>query len=261
MSAAGLRAQLRSGDLVVAAEATSASSGSIEILCGMSFDLVVIDARHAAVSPYSDELERLVRAADAHGGAVVVRVGQNTPGTINRVMNDGASGVIVAADDEEAAARAVRSVRYPPDGFRGAAPVVRAAHFGLVPWDDYREATNAARPVIISIESAAALDSITQLSATDGVDAVLLDVFNLGLALGTNLTPESEHIAGVLTELRNAQRIVGVTLPSPDDGAAWRDAGCSLIVIGNDVAAYAAATRSLRATLDAVPSTLGRTTS
>lgn len=256
MSVPRLRQRLRDGELVLAAEAVSASPGSIELLAGLSFDALVIDARHAAVSAYSAELERLVRAAEARQAAAVVRVGQNTPGTINRVMNDGAQGLIVAAADAASAAHAARSLRYPPDGFRGAAPVVRAAHFGLVPWDDYRSATNADRPMIISIETQAGLEAIDEIAAVEGVDLVLFDVFNLGLALGEPPSPDGQPFASIIDRLTVGGCRVGVTLSQPEGAERWRDAGCTFIVVGNDVTAYAAATRELRASLDVVPTRL-----
>ncbi len=251
-----LRARLRAGELLVAVEAASASAGAVEVMAGLDFDMIVVDARHAALSPYSGELERVIRAADLHRKPALVRVGENTPGTINRAMNDGAAGVVVAVDDPHKSAVAAKSVRYPPLGFRGAAPVVRAAGFGLTPWDDYREATNADRPVIASIESAEGLEAVSAIAAQDGIDAVLLDTLNLSLSLGlSSLSPPTQDgaIGSAVGELLAAGHVVGVNLASPGDAATWRDAGCTLLVIGTDVGAYADATASLRAELNSVP--------
>ena len=251
-----LSGRLGSGDLVIAVEAASGSAGSVEVMGGLSFDAIVIDARNAAISPYSNELERVVRAADVNGMPALVRVGENTPGTINRVMNDGAAGVIVAVDDPRSAAMAAKSVRYPPMGFRGAAPVVRAARFGLTPWDDYREATNAHRPVIASIETSAGLREISDIAAVEGIDAVLLDGLNLSLSLGESPfhSPAQTHAIGsAIEELRAADRVSGVNLPSPQGAEEWREAGCTLLVIGTDVGAYVEATAALRADLESVP--------
>ena len=252
--------RLKAGELVVGVEAASGSPGSVEVVGGLSFDFVVVDARYAAVSPYSDELERVIRAADVNGMPVLVRVGDNTPGTINRAMNDGASGVVVAVDNAEDAELAAKSVRYPPFGFRGAAPVVRAARFGLTPWDDYREATNSQRPVIGSIESVAALENVAEIAAVEGIDAVILDGLNLSLSLGETPFHSPAHndaIGGAVAQLRAADRVVGVNLLSPNGVEAWRDAGCSLLIIGTDVGAYAEATTALRSDLDSVPTRLG----
>ena len=248
--------QLCSGDLVIAVEAASGSAGSVEVMGGLSFDAIVIDARNAAISPYSDELERVIRAADVNGMPALVRVGENTPGTINRVMNDGAAGVIVAVDDASSAALAAKSVRYPPMGFRGAAPVVRAAKFGLTPWDDYREATNAHRPVIASIETGAGLGEVLEIAAVEGIDAVILDALNLSLSLGeTSLYSPAQinAIGSAVEKLRAADRVIGVNLPSPQGAEEWREAGCTLLVIGTDVGAYVEATAALRADLESVP--------
>lgn len=250
-----LRAALRAGSTMLAVEITSGSAAATELVCGAGVDTVVLDARHAAVSPYSDDLERIVRAADTVGTPAIVRVGDNTPGTINRAMNDGASGILVAVDRPASAAAAVAATRYPPHGHRGAAPVVRAARYGLTPWDDYRRATNDDRPVLVSIEHVEVLGDVGAIAEVPGVDVVVFDVFPLLVAAGEDGDPAvvPAMLAAPMREVLERGVTLGAVAAEPDSAPALLAAGCSFVVLGSDVAAYARAARALRRSLDAVP--------
>jgi 2-keto-3-deoxy-L-rhamnonate aldolase RhmA len=253
-----LRDALAARDLLVGVEITSGSPGAVELVGGLAFDVAVLDTRHAPVSAYGAELTGLVRAAELAGLPTLARVVANTPGTINRAMNDGAPGIVVACDDAESARRASASMRYPPAGFRGAAPVVRAARFGLTPWEDYVRETNTTKPLVVSVERDDQIAAVPQLAATDGVDALLLDVVALGVSLGTHVrTPDDDpSVRDALRATLDAGCAVAVSVAEPDDAEAWRDAGCSLLVVGSDTAAYVAAARALRESLAAVPRSL-----
>lgn len=189
---------------------------------------------------------------------MLVRVAANTPGTINRAMNDGAAGILVTCDDEEAAVRASTSMRYPPDGVRGAAPVVRAARYGLTAWDDYRRSTNETKPLALSIEDERQLASVDELAQATGVDVVVFDLAPLQVAFATTITQPSDCqpllVAMELMRRRNVP--MGVILSEASSAEAWRDAGFRLIVLGTDTAAYASATMAMRISLDTVPTTL-----
>ena len=253
-----LRASLAARELLVGVEVASASPGSVELVGGLAFDVAVLDTRHAPVSAYGAELTGLVRAAELAGLPTLARVVANTPGTINRAMNDGALGLVVACDDAASARRASSSMRYPPAGFRGAAPVVRAARFGLTPWEDYLAATTSTKPLVVSVERAEQLAAAADLASTDGVDALLLDLVALGVALGATVRePDDDtRLRDAVAAALDAGRAVGVSVGRPDDAEAWRDAGCSLLVVGSDTAAYVAATRALRDSLETVPRSL-----
>ena len=256
MSAISLIRRLQERALLVGVEVSSASAGAVEMIGGLAFDFMVIDARHAAVSVYSNELEQLLRSADLGGAPALVRVGDNTPGTINRAMNDGAAGVVVTVRAASEARAVVQSLRYPPFGQRGAAPVVRAARYGLIPWDDYLEATNHERPVIVAIDDIETIEIAGEIAAVEGVDAVVIEALGIATSAGLASVGEVLDLTAVqasLANLRNDDRVVGVGLPDSADAAAWRDAGCSLLVVGSDVQAYVRATVELRAELAVVP--------
>ncbi|MEZ5101740.1 MAG: aldolase/citrate lyase family protein [Thermoleophilia bacterium] len=251
-----LRERLVGGGALAAVEIASGSAAVVELAGGMGFDLLVLDARHAAVSPFSGELEDLVRAATAARVPALVRVPEASPGTLNRALNDGASGLIVPAVESAAdALAAVHASRYPPAGRRGAAPVVRAARFGLTPWDDYRETVNAENVVLASLESPAGLAAAAEVVAVDGLDGVVLIALDLALATGGSpASPDGiPGAAAAIAAVAAAGKVCAAAVADPAHAAAWRDAGCGLVVLGSDLAACAEAMTAMRSSLEIVP--------
>lgn len=248
-------------------EVCSASPAAVEIAASLRFDVVVIDALHAPVSPFSGELESLLRAAGAHGGHVLVRSPEGSPGTLNRVLNDGAHGVIVpdvlsAAD----AVRAVHACRYPPNGRRGAAPVVRSANYGLTPWEDYRAAVNDDTIVLVSVASLETLAAADEILAVEGIDGLIIEALPLAVAVGSpadggaSLDEDATRAAAApaIAAARACGKLAAAATRSEADALAWRDAGCELVVLADDLAAYAEKVVGLRRELEFLPGTGGQ---
>ncbi len=206
----------------------SGSPAAVEIASRLGFELLVVDARQAAVSPFSGELESLIRAAGAAGASVIASLPESSPGTVNRALNDGAAGIIApfvrSAKDAQAL---VHSSRYPPLGGRGAAPVVRAAGYGTQPWDDYQAETNSERIVLAALEDREALAAAAAIVAVDWLDGI--------------------------GNARAAGKIGGVSIADADSAGEFAELGCNLIVLESDIAACARQMVDLEHSLRAVP--------
>ena len=242
-------------------ELRSASPAAVEMAGSLGFDVLVLDARHAAVSPFSHQHEGLIRAAGPHGASVLVRAPEFAPGTLNRILNDGAHGLIVpevhSASDAE---RAAAACRYPPRGRRGAAPMVRSANFGLTPWDEYREAVTDGTVVLVSIDTPEALAAAGAIAAVPGIDGVVFESAALAAWAGSDpaaATPAAVGAAAAVAAARATGRIVGASAPSRAVAEAWRAAGATLLTGGDELSVFARLAHELRATLDFLPGTGG----
>ncbi len=238
-----------------------ASTASVEMLGRLDFDLLVIDTRHAPASAYGGELETLIRAAETTATPTLARIPTNSPGTVNRALNDGAGGIYVAVDHRDEARLAVESARYPPQGRRGAAPMVRAARFGLTQWDEYVDATNDDKAMAVGIETAEALEAAGEIAAVDGVDVVVFHALSLATLLATGAPRDtgpllSNPAVRSAVDTAAGHTRVGVDLVGTTGAPAWQDAGATFFVVGNDLGAYARAALAMRTSLDAVPQTL-----
>lgn len=106
-----VKAKLAAGEPVVMVNVNYPSPGLVEQIGRLGFDIAFIDCEKGSAS--FERVEEMCRAARAAGIASVVRPWSNEPGLISRYLDVGADGIMAAAIEDGAAARAlVDAVRY-----------------------------------------------------------------------------------------------------------------------------------------------------
>jgi 4-hydroxy-2-oxoheptanedioate aldolase len=177
-----MKQKLRDGQPVFGGLLRTPEPTLVEVLGYAGYDYVVLDAEHGAHS--FEALDTLILTAYASGVTPIVRVNENTPGLIMRVLDIGAQGVLVphiktAAD----AHRAVAAALYPPDGSRGIGPN-RGSQFGAIPGDEYFPAINDEVAVMLMMEEADAVEAIDSITDVKGVAALSIGLSDLSGSLG-----------------------------------------------------------------------------
>ncbi|HKZ43281.1 MAG TPA: aldolase/citrate lyase family protein, partial [Candidatus Hodarchaeales archaeon] len=110
-----------------------------EILADAGFDWLCLDLEHSVIDYH--EAEQMILAVQSKGLTAFVRVGENSPVIIKRVLDAGADGVIVPmVCSKEDALRAVEASKYPPSGRRGVG-LARAQKYGFG-FEEYAAAAN-----------------------------------------------------------------------------------------------------------------------
>ncbi|GAA2722312.1 HpcH/HpaI aldolase family protein [Cellulomonas aerilata] len=188
------------------------STAAASIMAGVGADWLLLDAQHGL---YDDR--GVVDALGALAGPprpgrtsqVLVRVPSNDDAWIGRALDAGASGVMVPmVEDEADAARAARSCRYPPHGRRSRGSWVEV--WGT-PTPSPRAADDAVMCAVM-VETRQALERVTAIARTPGVDMVFVGPYDLSLALGVEhaalLADESPD--GPLRRVVAACRAAGV---------------------------------------------------
>ena len=124
-----IRERLSAGQPVFGLIVNFESPWFADLLALAGFDFVLLDAEHGPIVPAT--AEATIRAAEAAGMSVIVRVPGNLPHEIQRYLDIGAIGIQVPhVDTAEDARTGVSAMRYPPDGDRGLATITRAANYG-----------------------------------------------------------------------------------------------------------------------------------
>ena len=122
---------LKAGRLQIGLWHSLASHLAVEILADSGFDWILLDTEHAP-----NELPMVHAQLQAMGGGTahaVVRAAWNDQVIIKRLLDIGAQSLLIPyVETEEEARRAVMSIRYPPDGFRGVASLTRASRYGRI---------------------------------------------------------------------------------------------------------------------------------
>lgn len=156
----------------------------IELLGGLGFDLVFLDAEHGTFE--TRDIEECCRAAEIYGLTVVVRVPECDANLISRTLNAGAQGIVVPhVDTPKEARRAAESCRYAPRGLRPSGGC-RANGY----WRDVRDLVAALEEadsnvtLSVQIESVAALELLPEMIAQGGIDYFTIGKQDLAQSMG-----------------------------------------------------------------------------
>jgi 4-hydroxy-2-oxoheptanedioate aldolase len=155
----------------------------VEIVGNTGYDYAWLDAEHGSFS--LSDLRQLIRAADAVGIDSIVRVPDHNPSFIQRVLDLGATGIVVPHIRTAADARAiVEAATYSPSGERGACPAVRSVGYLTQDWRG--DSATADREVLIIglIEDVEGVENVEEIAATPRLDGLVYGPFDLGMARG-----------------------------------------------------------------------------
>lgn len=178
---ASLKRRLADNELTIGSWVTLGHPSIAEIMASAGFDWLVIDAEHSAID--LSDIQSLILAMDAHDCPAIVRVTSNDPNQIKRVMDAGATGVMVPLiNSAEDAAAAVRNTYYPPTGTRGVG-LARAQGYGA-DFKSYIDWLSNNAVVIVMIEHRDAVDNIDEILSVPGVDAFIIGPYDLSASFG-----------------------------------------------------------------------------
>src|SRR3954447_1804559 len=139
------------------------TSHTIEVIGGLGYDYVIIDAEHAPYDRAAIDIACL--AARAVNTAAIVRVQDENPAAIMGVLDSGATGVMVPHCDSPEKARAIAEACRHRGGRRGFATTTRAGSWGGVPGEDHIAEADASTMCIAMIEDRAALERLPEIAA------------------------------------------------------------------------------------------------
>jgi 4-hydroxy-2-oxoheptanedioate aldolase len=197
----------------------------------------MLDTEHSAYDIAG--CENLVRAADAAQLPCLVRVSDNEPTPIARVLEYGAQGIVIPHVSSRAEAEAaVSHAHYPPVGVRGAAPTIRAAHYGQIPWPDYMASASEETMVVLQIEGKEGIENLDAIMAVDGVDVLFVGPFDLSTVLG--ISGQLDHpllldtVGEIVRRARAKNIAVGIWMPTPEQAGPWIERGVQLITVASN---------------------------
>jgi len=231
-----LKSKIARRELTIGSWITLGHPGVAEIMTRSGFDWLTVDLEHSAIT--IGQAEELIRVIDLAGISPLVRVGENNPVTIKRVMDAGAHGVIVpmvnTRDDAESA---LRAVRYPPGGTRGVG-LARAQGYGL-DIESYRKWNEANSIVIVQIEHVRSIENLDTIFATE-VDAFMVGPYDLSASMGIPGQFEQQRFREALEEIRKValktSKPAGYhfVAPDPEGAVAKIREGYSLLAYSTD---------------------------
>ncbi len=233
-----LRARALNGDLLCGTWLNLASPLTSELAAQCGFDWLLIDREHGAGD--DETLLHQMQAIDTSESIAcpIVRVTENEPFLIKRVLDLGAGGVMVPyVNTAEEARKVVAAVRYPPQGTRGVARFTRAAGFSRN-FDAYFAHANDDLLTIVQIETVEAVANAAEIAGVDGVDVLFVGPLDLSVNLG--VAGQLSHpnfraaIQKVIAAAQSAGKMSGTLLGSIDQIAPAVADGYTFLAVGSD---------------------------
>jgi 2-dehydro-3-deoxyglucarate aldolase len=203
-----LKSKLRNNELTIGTWLSLAHPAIAEIMVKAGFDWVTIDLEHTVIT--TREAEEMIRVIDLGGSVPLVRLSSNDSVQIKRMMDAGASGVIVPmVNSLEDVERAVSAVHYPEKGTRGVG-LARAQGYGTTFQGNLDWLKNEA-VIIVQIEHINAVENIEAILSCDDVDGYIIGPYDLSASMGLHGQFEHPDIVAALKKIRE----VGAALKKP----------------------------------------------
>jgi len=249
----GLKPRLMRGEAVNGCWLNLGSALTAEIVGLSGFDWVLIDLEHGAGS--EAHLVSQLQGLSATPAAPVVRVESHDRRRIQRVLDMGAEGILVPRIATLAEAReAVDAMRYPPQGGRGLAKMIRATGFATG-FQEYFDHAEDNLLCALQVETKEILDHLDEVAALDGVDALFIGPSDLSMSLG--IFGQFDHplyleaVEATVAAATKAGKQTGILLFNPDDYARYHGQGMRMIACGADGTFVAQGARNMAEKLHA----------
>ena len=155
----------------------------VEIMGFAGFDFVIIDAEHGPISMQS--AQNMIRAAETANITPIIRVANNDEALILRALDIGAQGIeIPQINSKSQAIKAVKSVKYSPQGERGVCRYVRAANYSSMDKFKYFKSANNETMIIAHIEGVEGVNNLDEILSVPGIDVIFIGPYDLSQSLG-----------------------------------------------------------------------------
>jgi 4-hydroxy-2-oxoheptanedioate aldolase len=242
-----IKRRIKNGEAVNGCWLNLGSPLTAEIVAMAGFDWVLIDLEHGAGNE-KDALSQL-QAIEHSGAAGFVRVESVEKQRILKVLDFGAEGVMCPhINNAEEAGLFVDGLRYPPDGSRGIAKMIRASGYGNSS-TAYMNTANESIVGIAQIESAEALNNLDAIAGVDGIDVLFIGPSDLTAALG--IFGQFDHplykdaLKVTINAAQKAGKATGILLLNPDDYSTYYNLGIRIMACGSDAGFVAEGAKSV----------------
>lgn len=248
-----LRSRVLGGELVTGTWLNLGSNISAEIAARAGFDWVLIDLEHG--SGNEADLVSQLQAVDTTETVSIVRIAWNETPRFKRTLDMGPGGIMIPyVNTAEEARQAAASMRYPPQGVRGAARFHRANGFGQQ-FASYFAEANDKLLTVVQIETVEAVGNAEEIAAIKGVDVLFVGPLDLSVSLG--ITGQMQHpdfraaIKRVIEACRTHGKSPGILLPNADGIPDAVEDGFRFLAAGSDGGAVVAGMNTLVTTFNA----------
>lgn len=231
-----LKRDLAAGKVCLGATITINSPAVAEIMSHIGLDWLWFETEHSSLT--LDNVLTMLQATNGADVSTVIRVPWNDKTMIKRALDLGPDGIIVPlVNTREEAEAAVRAMKYPPLGERGAG-LARAQCYGLH-MGEYMETANNEVTTILMIEHIQAVENVDEILKVKGVDSVMVGALDLSGSMGMLGQTGDPRVEGaiqkVLASCKKAKVPCGIITVAPEQANERIKQGFTNIIMGIDV--------------------------
>ena len=211
---------------------------AVEIMGFAGFDFVIIDAEHGPISMQS--AQNMIRSAETVNITPIIRVANNDESLILRALDIGAQGVeIPQINCKSDALRAVKSVKYSPQGERGVCRYVRASNYSSMDKFKYFKSANEETMIIAHIEGVEGINNLDEILSVPGIDVIFIGPYDLSQSLGipgqVNNSLVVEKMKEVVLKCKQNKIAVGTFADDIETAKSWVSLGVQYMSFSVDV--------------------------
>jgi 2-keto-3-deoxy-L-rhamnonate aldolase RhmA len=227
-----MKAEGRSGRVRLAGWLAIPEPLVVEIAAKTAFDWIGFDLQHGAWD--LGTAFRGIQLADAIGKPVLIRLPDEQLALIPRVLDHGASGVVLAmASEPEVVRGAVARARYQPQGQRS----YGGQRYGLRP--EPADVSEVRPGIYAMLETERGVAAVEEIAAIEGLTGIHVGPTDLGLALGVGRDLSAPAFMRAIERIVSAAHAnsVPVTMHAvaAADAPKWAAAGFDELVLTADV--------------------------
>jgi 4-hydroxy-2-oxoheptanedioate aldolase len=179
----------------------------VEIAARSGVDWVGLDLQHGAWD--LGRAFRAIQLLDAIGVPALVRLSQDELALVPRVLDHGASGIVVAMVESAAvAAAAVAAARYAPEGRRS----YGGQRYGLRPTPEPVDVSEVRPAIFAMIEDRRGLETVESIARVPGLAGLHIGPVDLGLGLGLGMSRSDQVLDQAMGRIRDAGHAAGLTV-------------------------------------------------
>jgi 4-hydroxy-2-oxoheptanedioate aldolase len=233
-----LKEKLKEGKNVFGPFMKFTDPAAFEIMGFAGFDFVIIDAEHGPIS--IQNAQNMIRAAETTDITPIIRVANNDEELILRALDIGAQGIeIPQINTKSKAIKAVKSVKYSPEGERGVCRYVRAANYSSLDKFKYFKSANKETMIIAHIEGVEGINHLDEILNVSGIDVIFIGPYDLSQSLGipgqVNHSLVVEKMKKVVTKCLENNISVGTFADDIQTAKKWISLGVQYMSFSVDV--------------------------
>jgi len=233
-----LKKTLKDGKVVFGPFLKLTDPAVVEIMGFAGFNFVIIDEEHGPIS--IENAQNMIRAAESVNIIPIIRVSTNDEALILRALDIGAQGIeIPQINSRYDAERAVKAVKYSPQGERGVCRYVRAANYSSMNKFKYFEYANGETMIIAHIEGIKGINNLDEILSVPGIDVIFIGPYDLSQSLGipgeVNHPLVTKRMKEVVSKCKENKIAVGTFADDVETAKSWISLGVQYMSFSVDV--------------------------